>query len=236
MTTDSSMRALGLTVAVSALLLSACSDPAPTSPEDSSGASPATTTQKAPSTGASGFDEVDATALSDAERAELEQDSELLKMVLEDVTAMTPSELAEMLPASVEGMARVDAGAMPKETLGAAVTTASANYHGDDGATLKLSITDLGGMLGLARLGMQWINDDGESADGFARTGVHEGFKTFEKHDSAVSPSRSEMRVFVGERFVVEITGLGVSWDTVTAAANSVDLAELDQVRRAAAP
>ncbi len=235
MTTESSTRALGLAVSA-LLLLSACSDPAPSTPDNANGSSAAPATEKAPPSGRPAFSEVDEAELSDAERAELEQDSELLKMVLEDVSAMSPSELAEMLPAHVAGMARVDAGATPAQTLGAAVTTAAANYHGEDGVTLKLSITDLGGMLGLARLGMQWINDDGENAEGFARTGVHQGFKTFEKHDSAVSPSRSEMRVFVGERFVVEITGLGTAWETITAAADSVDLAELDQVRRAAAP
>ncbi|MDX2285518.1 MAG: transposase [Bacteroidia bacterium] len=135
-------------------------------------------------------------------------------------------ELKELLPGSVGGMAQRNAEGQTSGTMGFTVSQAEADY-GEGERSLRLSIMDFGGvptgLMGLAAWSMATI--DRETPDGYERTGVIDGYKSYEKYDN--SGEQGQLSVLVGSRFIVNAESSGMSMDDLKAAVKSTNLDKL---------
>lgn len=141
-------------------------------------------------------------------------------------------ELKALLPESLEGFERVDAGGQTTGAMGLQVSTAHARFEGSDGARLDLKITDVGSMKAFAALaGTGWmgVQIDKEDSDGYEKTLEFEGHPAFETYRR--SGERGELKLIVAERFMVEVDGRRAKMDAVREAARAVDLAGLVKMK-----
>ncbi len=147
--------------------------------------------------------------------------------VIEAVPAAT---LKESLPADLPGMKRTNASAERNQAMGMDITTAEGQYEAADGqgADVSIKLTDLSSMSGPMRLGMTgWAmaQFSRETDTGYEKTTTISGYKAVEKYDT--QDKRGSLRLFVAERFIVEIEGNGVTMDTLKQMLGKVDLKKL---------
>jgi hypothetical protein len=140
-------------------------------------------------------------------------------------------DLKDMLPSSVAGMSQGNAEGQTTGSMGFTVSVAQADYSEGE-RSLRLSITDAGGM-GMAAMGLAaWAmtSIDRESSDGFERTGMIEGHKSYEKYENG---SRSgQVSVLVAGRFIVNAEGSSVEIGTLREAVETLDLGKLADLGR----
>ena len=135
-------------------------------------------------------------------------------------------ELKKLLPASVAGIKRTRAEGQKQSTMGITVSYAEAEYA-NDGASITVKITDTTGTgfmaIGAAAITMTEI--DSESDDGFERTATLQGYKGVEKYNSAAKSG--EIQIWVAGRFMVEVSGNGVTFESLSKAVAALDLKAL---------
>jgi len=189
--------------------------PAPAAP---STPAPATSAASAP-TAAQGFG---ATAA---------QNAEMLKAMNQgkDIQPLAPETLKGFLPATLAGMKRTDSDARKMGMMGINVVSGQADYEAADGArSLDLMITDLGAISGPMRMGMAgWAMNqiDSQTDTGYEKTVTYQGHKAYEEYDR--QEKSGTFRVFADDRFVVEVSGLDVTMETIKQAMGQVDLKKL---------
>lgn len=151
---------------------------------------------------------------------------------------VSPKALKEALPKALPGFERVEAGSEKQSAFGISTVIATGVY--ESGAkTIRIEISDLGGMGGLgamAMMGMANNEVDKETRSGFERTTTLQGFKALETYDK-VSKS-GETQIFVGGRFSVKVEGSELaSFDEISAAVKAIDLKALSELKaEASAP
>lgn len=144
----------------------------------------------------------------------------------EAVTATDPDSLKAYLPADVGGFARTELKASSASAAGIEGSQAEARYT-RGAASLKLKVTDIGQAGALAGLaGVVNVNSSKETATGYEKTGVIDGRMTQESYDRQAKSG--EYSVLVGERFMVEASGSGVTMDELKAAAEAVGFSRLE--------
>jgi hypothetical protein len=145
--------------------------------------------------------------------------------------------LKAALPAALPGWERVEAGAEKQSALGMSTVMATGVYEGGE-KTIRMEITDLGGMGGLgalARMGAANSEVDNETRTGFERTTTYQGFKALESYDKM--DKSGEIELFVGTRFSVTLNGSNLdSFDDLAAAIQAMDLKALSELKPEAAP
>jgi hypothetical protein len=150
---------------------------------------------------------------------------------------VSPKALKEALPKALPGYERVEAGSEKQSALGITTVIANALYESGD-KSIRIEITDLGGMGGLgamAMMGMANAEVDKETRSGFERTTTHQGFKALEKFDR--TSQDGEVEVYVASRFTVKISGSQLAaFDDLTAAVNAIDLKTLSELKPEAQP
>jgi len=122
-------------------------------------------------------------------------------------------------------MKRTSASAERNQAMGMDMTHAEGQYQGDNDTSLDLTITDIGNMSGAMRLGMVgWTmaQYNRETDTGYEKTGTYGGYKGMEEYDN--ESKSGTIRVFVADRFVVEINGSNMPMDTLKKALEQVDL------------
>ena len=155
--------------------------------------------------------------------------SAAMKMALVDFRA-----LKALLPDSVGGLKRVSATGEKGAALGFGASHAEGKYRGDGNTKLRIKIVDIAGVGGMAvaALGLASVEVDKETETGYERTTVIGGHKAFEKYDTR---SRSgEVKVLVGNRFVLEVDGDDVPMETLKEAAGKIEPAKLQALAAAA--
>ena len=150
---------------------------------------------------------------------------------------VSPKALKDALPAAVPGFERVEAGTEKQGVFGMNTVVATGVYESGD-KSIRIEITDLGGLGGLAaRAMMGWTSSevDKETRSGFERTATCQGFKSLETFDKT---NRSgEIEIYVGGRFSVKVSGSDLdSFEELAAAANAVDLKALAELKPEPAP
>ena len=150
-----------------------------------------------------------------------------------DAGPVTDSDtLKAYLPASVAGFARGEVSASTGGVAGIEGSQAEADYAKGD-ATLKLKVTDIGQAGALASLaGAVNAKSSKETATGYEKMGVVNGRMTQETYDRQAKSG--DYSVLVGERFMVEASGTGVTMDELKAAVNAVGLPRLEAAAKAA--
>ena len=137
-------------------------------------------------------------------------------------------ELKALLPAEIQGMKRVRAASEKSGAADMAVSRAEARYEDGRQGAIEIEIADLGGLGGVTGISpAAWasVEIDRETDTGFARTTQYRGFKAMEQYDR--ERRRGQMQVFVGGRFLVTAKGHEVSFETLRAALDPLDLKKL---------
>ncbi len=138
---------------------------------------------------------------------------------------IAPDVLAGLLPASLNGLPRTAIESQSGGAAGISGSNAEARYGAGD-AEIRLSVTDMGAMGGLAALGgalnVQSSKQEGTS---YEKIGKVDGRMTTEKFDSA--RKSGSYGTIVGDRVMVQAEGKAASIDVLKAAVVAVDLGKV---------
>src|SRR5688572_10587035 len=137
-------------------------------------------------------------------------------------------ELKALLPETLRGMKRTEASGQKTGAMGIQISAAEGVYSATDGNSVRLTITDIGSLAGMAAAAnYAWATNeiDREFNGGYEKTTTFKGFKALEKYNKQ---SRSgELAVLVEGRFIVGAEGSDVDMEAIKAAVGSVDLRRL---------
>jgi hypothetical protein len=148
----------------------------------------------------------------------------------EMVEAVDFRKLKELLPESLAGMARADASGARNKMMGIDVSNAEAVYEATDDPSKQMvvNIMDMGNVTGPMRMSMAaWsmAEYEHETDSGYEKTTTHKGYKAVEELDR--ESNEATFRVFVADRFIVEVKGSNVPMDVVKKALDGIDLSGL---------
>jgi hypothetical protein len=144
------------------------------------------------------------------------------------VSAVPADKLKELLPETLAGMKRTGASAERNQMMGFDMSNAEAEYEGPNDAWMSLTITDVGNATGPLRMGLTaWTLTEysRETDTGYERTGTYSGYKGMEEYNT--QNKEGAIRVFVADRFVVEIEGSQLTMDTLKKALSQLDLKKI---------
>lgn len=139
-------------------------------------------------------------------------------------------QLQPLVPDSFAGLPKKSSNAEKSGLAGLMVSKAEARYSDDGGKTVRLEISDTGGVSGIMALA-GWAGIEGVKEDdsGSERTQKVNGRLTHEK--SSKTGGTNEYAVVLGDRFVVSAKGDGVDVNALKAAVSSLDLAKLESMK-----
>ena len=157
------------------------------------------------------------------------QHAETLKAMNQgqDVQPLGPEALKGFLPETLAAMKRTDIDARQMAMMGITVASGRATYETGSGQ-LELMITDVGNLSGPMRMGMAgWAmaEVDKQTDTGYEKTVMYQGHKGHEQYDRA--DQSGSFRVFAGNRFIVEVSGVDVTMEKIKQAIGQVDLKKL---------
>lgn len=136
-------------------------------------------------------------------------------------------ELKSLLPTELAGLQRKNTSGERSGALGMTVSYAVADYQSEDGQYLSIKISDMGGAGSLGTLMSSWSLSeiDRESDTGYERTTMLKGQKALEKYER--DTKSGEIQIMAAQRFMIEISGTGVSEQTMREAVDKLDLDKL---------
>lgn len=139
---------------------------------------------------------------------------------------IAPDVLQNLLPASLNGMPRTSIESQSGGAGGIGGSNAEARY-GSGNTEIKLSVTDMGAMGGLAALGGAFnVQSSKQEGTSYEKVGKVDGRMTTEKFDS--TDKRGTYGTIVGDRVMVQAEGHANSIDVLKAAVAGVDLAKVE--------
>jgi hypothetical protein len=142
------------------------------------------------------------------------------------------SDLKSLLPESVGDMKRTSFEASGNQAIGIAVSNAKASYGNGD-RSLNLSITDTGGLAGMAALA-GWANMTmDKETDGKVEKVYKDGERTMHE-EYQKDGSRGEVTVILANGVIVEADGNKMDVDSLKKVIASVDLGKIEAMKRAA--
>jgi hypothetical protein len=145
-------------------------------------------------------------------------------------TAIAPDVLQGLLPAALNGLPRTAIESQSAGAGGIAGSNAEARYGAGENE-IKLSITDMGAVGGLAALGGAFnVQSSKQDATSYEKVGKVDGRMTTEKYDSA--DKRGSYGTIVGDRVMVQAEGKAASIDAFKAAVTTVDLAKVEALAK----
>jgi hypothetical protein len=141
--------------------------------------------------------------------------------------AIAPDALKALLPAALPGgLTRTSIESSSAGAAGMSGSNVEAVYGTGD-TELRLSITDLGPLGGLASLGSALnIESSKETESGYERIGKVDGRMTTEKWDTA--EKRGEYGTLIADRIMVQAKGQAASVDALKAAVVAIDLGKVE--------
>ena len=142
------------------------------------------------------------------------------------------ADLKTLLPESVGDMKRTSFEASGNQAMGIAVSSAKASYGNGD-RSLNLSITDTGGLAGMAALA-GWANMTmDKETDGKVEKVYKDGARTLHE-EYQKDGSRGEVTVILANGVIVEAEGNRMDVDALKKVIASVDLGKIEAMKRAA--
>lgn len=149
----------------------------------------------------------------------------------EGVQPTDPDVLKGYLPGSIAGYSRTEVEASTGGVGGIQGSGVKARYERGD-SHMRLEVTDLGAAGAFAGMASAFdVKSSKETASGYERVGKVDGRFTEESYDR--DSRHGEYKVLVGDRFMVEATGDGVSIDELKAAVGAVGLPRLEALAKA---
>jgi len=147
------------------------------------------------------------------------------------VAATDPETLKAYLPASIGGYARTEVEASSAGAGGFNGSGAEGTYTKGD-SRIHLEVTDMGSAGALAGMaGAFNVKSSKQTATGYEKVGKVDGRMTQESYDTA--DKHGEYSVMVGDRFMVQAHGDGVTMDELKAAVAAVGISRLEGLAKA---
>jgi len=139
-------------------------------------------------------------------------------------------QLKPLVPSTFAGLAKTASNVEKTGMAGIMVSKAEATYGDGEGKRVNLDISDTGGVSGLVAFA-GWAGIEGEKEDdsGSEKTVKVDGRLVHER--IAKNGGANEFGIIVGDRFVINARGRGVSIDDLKAAVSSLDLAKLESMK-----
>ena len=149
-------------------------------------------------------------------------------------TPIAAQELKALLPETLGDLKRESFEAQGGQAMGVAASSAKATYAAGD-RRVELSITDTGGLAGLAALA-SWANltmdrETNEQVEKVYKQGARTVREEFRKDGS-----HGEITVILGNGVLVEATGGQVDMATLKKIVEGVNLGKIEALKRAAKP
>ncbi len=144
------------------------------------------------------------------------------------VEALSPGAIKDYLPAELSGFKRTDASSQRNQMGGVDIAVAMGEYEGANGASLSVQVTDAGNLSGPMKMALtSWAMSQysRETDTGYEKITTYDGHKALEQYDNQTR--EGTLRVFVANRFVVEVEGRQVTMDAIKQAMNQIDLKKL---------
>lgn len=140
-------------------------------------------------------------------------------------------ELKALLPAELPGFKRTSASGEKSGAMGMTISFAEGRYEAGEGA-IGIKMSDYGGTGFATMMAAGWSMQeiDRETETGFERTTTIGGHKAKEQFDTASQDGSTE--ILVAGRFLVEVTGNGVTAEALKAAVEKIDLAKLAALKK----
>ncbi len=138
--------------------------------------------------------------------------------------------LRDLLPSTLAGLPRAEATGEKTGAMGMTISKAEAEYHGDGGPSLDVTITDMGALRGMGMISMAaWTmaQVDKETSDGFERTTKYNGHPAYEKFSGSESSRNGNIQVVVASRFLVEVEGNDMDFKDIKSALESLPIRKL---------
>lgn len=145
--------------------------------------------------------------------------------------AIATDVLQGLMPAALPGgLTRTSIESASAGAAGIGGSNVEARY-GSGENEIRLSITDLGAMGGLAALGSAFnVQSSKQTETSYEKVGKVDGRMTTEKYDS--TDKRGEYGTLVGDRIIVQAEGNAPSIDALKAAVAAVDLAKVEALAK----
>ena len=144
-------------------------------------------------------------------------------------------DLKALLPETIGDFKRANAEGEKSGAMGFTISKAEADYNNEDySQSIDVEITDLSGATGYAGLaawGWAMVDIDKETENGYEKTIKYKGHKAYEKYDS--QGSYGSIEVLVSGRFMVSVSGNGVSMGEIKSAIDQIDIGKLESMKEA---
>ena len=144
-------------------------------------------------------------------------------------------DLKALLPETIGDFKRANAEGEKSGAMGFTISKAEADYNNEDySQSIDVEITDLAGATGYAGLaawGWAMVDVDKETENGYEKTIKYKGHKAYEKYDS--QGSYGSIEVLVSGRFMVSVSGNGVSMGEIKSAIDQIDIGKLESMKEA---
>jgi Yip1 domain len=138
--------------------------------------------------------------------------------------------LKKMLPDSLPEMQRTNASGERNEMMGIQVSTAEAEYRDGANGRVHVKISDLGTLTSLAGIGAALEPElEKETDTGYEKTTRSNGRQIHESYDRR--SQQGDLKIQLGGRFEVEVSGNGVKMDTIKSALGMIDLNGLEGMK-----
>jgi hypothetical protein len=146
-------------------------------------------------------------------------------------TPVPAQELKALLPEALGGIKRSSFESQGGAAMGINMSSAEAQYR-NDAQSLSVTITDVGGLGGLAALA-GWMNMTGEREDEYSTERVYkQGARTL-REEAQKDGSAAEVSAVLAGGVVVEVRGEGLPLAAVKQALESIDLGRLESLAAA---
>lgn len=138
---------------------------------------------------------------------------------------VSAEDLQARLPEEVDGLARTDVSRQETGAMGFNVSTTQAEYRGDDGRRVEITIADMGAAGLMAAAGAAWatVDFDRTVSGGYERTTRFKGLKAVEKVRRQGDRLETELAVLVGDRIIVTLRGRDVRLEELKKALEEID-------------
>ncbi len=136
-------------------------------------------------------------------------------------------EIKKLLPERIGGLPLTNSEGATSGAMGFKVSNVDAVYS-EGGKKVDVEIVDCGGIATVARGMAAWLTFeiDKESSRGFERTTTIDGNKAYEKCEGKYC----EIALFVGDRFIVKVSGRDVEYESLRRALKDIDLDRLSRL------
>jgi hypothetical protein len=167
-----------------------------------------------------------------AEADRLAQAEGKVEVLVDSGKLSDPDKLKGLLPKSLPGMKRLEKASGRKVgAIGRRVTRGEVSFEGAEGELVDMSITDASGAKGLAAVpDAEWLTKDvKEDTDTkFASVERKDGRRMYKEYN--LNTRHGKVGILVGDRFVVEISGLNVEYQSIEALTNSIPFDTLERM------